>query len=102
LHSLCVRPNWCRFGWPVRVVSKLLRVQWSQVSHKSDPRNSKDGQVVLVLIRGRDSPAPMRVVYLVLYCVDEVKQIYEWVGIGHEHGYYDLFSTVEECVVTIK
>jgi hypothetical protein len=117
----------------LRVVGKLLRVQWSQVSHKSDPRNSKDDQAVLVLIRkglkepldvsfdsnwpptqktdsyrridgetrrlnlfyfmlgcrkrgvGRDSPAPMGLVYLFLQCVDEVKQIYERVGIRFLH-----------------
>jgi hypothetical protein len=52
-------------------------------------------------VTGRESPL-LGLVYLVLQCVDEAKQIYELVGIGHEHGCYDLFSEVEESAITIK
>jgi len=53
-------------------------------------------------VTGRESPSPLGLVYLVLQCVDEAKQLYERVGIGHEHSCYDLFSEVEESVITIK
>lgn len=53
-------------------------------------------------ITGEELPPPLGLVYLVLWCVDEAKQIYVRVGIGYVHSCYDFFSEVEESIITIK
>jgi hypothetical protein len=53
-------------------------------------------------VTGDESPPPLGLVYLVLECVDQSKQLYERVGIGSGHDYYDLFSDVEKSIITIK